>query len=215
MFVKICGITTVADGLLCAKAGCDAIGLNLVPGSTRQIEPTLAGEIARALPDHVAAVGVFRSQSPQFVIDTVRAHNLEAAQLHGEETIEETQWIAQRLPWTIKAFTAGAPGAAHYSDWGTDPVLLDAAEPGSGHTLDWTTVKLDPGPPHVLLAGGLHPANVAEAIATIKPWGVDAATGVEQSPGIKDPKLVIDFVRRAKEVATDAKVNRHVEEPQD
>ena len=200
MFVKICGITNEADGLLAVAMGADAIGFNFVAGSVRQIAPQRAGDIAKRLPPEVLTVGIFRNHAPKKVAEIVNRQGLGAAQLHGNESIDDTAWIAEQVPRTMKCFVAGSENAARANDWGTNPILVDSPRPGSGESYDYTLALNVPAGLSVLLAGGLHPGNVEEAIGIVRPWGVDVASGVESAPGQKDPKLVADFVRLAKSV---------------
>ncbi len=196
--MKICGVTSQADALTCAAAGADAIGLNLSPTSSRHITSDVAAGIVAAMPSDTVTVGVFRDHDPEAVVKHMAECRFDIAQLHGDETVEQTRWIADRVPRVIKAFTAGSFDHQLLAAYETDPVLLDAAEPGSGQSHDWNATRLGPGGPRVLLAGGLAPANVQTAIHAAKPWGVDVASGVESAPGIKDPALVARFVHLAK-----------------
>lgn len=200
VFVKICGVTTESDALLCVAMGADAIGFNFVNGSSRQIAPQRAGDIAKRLPPEVLTVAIFRNHAPKRVVEIVNREGLGAAQLHGNESIEDTHWIAERVPRTMKAFVAGSEAASRAGDWGTNPILLDAAEGGSGKAYDYRIARQVPPGYAVVLAGGLHTGNVEDAILAARPWGVDVASGVESAPGTKDPKLVADFVRLAKAV---------------
>jgi len=180
--------------------GADAVGFIFAPGSSRQIAPARAGDIVKRLPPDILTVGVFRNQAPKNVVQIINRQGLGAAQLHGNESIEDTAYVAERVPRTMKVFVAGSDKLLKARDWGTDPIMVDAAKPGSGEAYDFSLVRQAPEGLHVLMAGGLHPGNVAEAITVARPWGVDVATGVESEPGKKDPKLVADFVKNAKAV---------------
>ena len=200
MFVKVCGITSEEDALLAVAMGADALGFIFAP-SPRQITVTLARDIASRVPHDVMTVGVFRGQSPQRVVDTVQEANLRAAQLHSNETPEQTAWVRARVPTVLKAFKAGDPNIRHAGEYAADMILLDSASPGSGQVFDWRLAEDVPSRTRLLLAGGLDPDNVADAIAQVRPWGVDVATGVEASPGKKDPRRLRAFVANAKAAA--------------
>jgi len=196
VFVKICGTTSESDALLAVAMGADAVGFIFAP-SPRQISPGLAADIAKRLPPEVVTVGVFRDESPARVVEIVNGCGLRAAQLHGHETAEQATWVRQRIPFLIQAFPAGAKALAKVADYGADVVLLDAPSPGSGQVFDWELAEVPDGV-RLLLAGGLTPANVAESIAHVHPWGVDVVSGVERAPGVKDPVKVRAFVAAAK-----------------
>ena len=196
MFVKICGTTSEADALLAVAMGADAIGFIFAP-SQRQIAPGVASDIAKRLPSEVLTVGVFRNEAPARVVEIVNTVGLRAAQLHGHETADESRWVRERVPFVIKVFPAGAPVVAKAADYGADVIMLDSPRPGSGQIFDWTLAEVPDGL-RLLLAGGLTPDNVTEAIAGVRPWGVDAVSGVERSPGVKDPVKVRAFVAAAK-----------------
>ena len=197
MFVKICGITSEEDALLAVAMGADAVGFVFAP-STRQVAPAVARDIARRLPPEVLTVGVFRDEAPQRVVDIVNSAGLRAAQLHGHETADDTKWVRGRISIVIKAFPSGDPALERADDFGADAILVDSASPGSGDVFDWSLAEGAPIGRRVILAGGLTPANVGDAIAKVRPWGVDVSTGVESSPGHKDPVLVREFVRAAR-----------------
>jgi phosphoribosylanthranilate isomerase len=203
MFVKICGTTSEEDALLAVALGADAVGFIFAP-STRQISPAVAGDIAKRLPPEVLTVGVFRDASPQRVVEVMEATGLRAAQLSGHETPEQTQWVRRRVRTVIKAFAAGDKAVASAADYGADVVMLDAQNPGSGQVFDWTLAEGVPPGQRLLLAGGLTPENVADAIAQADPWGVDVATGVEVAPGKKDPRRMRAFISAAKAAARPA-----------
>jgi phosphoribosylanthranilate isomerase len=200
VFVKICGTTSEQDALLAVAMGADAVGFVFAP-SPRQIAVSLAREIARRLPPEILTVGVFRDEATAQVVKVVNTIGLRAAQLHGRETPLQTQWVRERVPCVIKAFAAGDPGIRHAADYGADVVLLDAASPGSGKVFDWKLFEGVPDGTRLLLAGGLRPENVANAISQVRPWGVDVVTGVEAAPGRKDPRKLRAFVAAAKAAA--------------
>jgi len=206
VFVKICGITSEADALLAVAMGADAVGFIFAAGSTRQIAPARAGDIAKRLPPDILTVGVFRNHAPQKVVEIINRQGLGAAQLHGEENVEDTVYVQERVPRTMKAFVAGSDKLSQARKWGTDPILVDAPKLGDvsalvpGEAYDYRLARQAPSGLHLVLAGGLHPDNVADAILLARPWGVDVAGGVEAEPGKKDPKLVAAFVKNAKSV---------------
>ncbi len=196
MFVKICGTTNVADALMAVAMGADAVGFVLAP-SVRRVEPDQVRQIVREIPDEVLTVGVFRDESAQRIVEVVEATGLGGVQLHGRESHGEATWIKARVPFVIQAFSVGDPRLSRVDDYQVDAVLLDGATPGSGRTFDWTLVGDLPRRRAVVLAGGLRPDNVGDAIRTVRPWGVDVASGVESSPGRKDVRLVRRFVAEA------------------
>ena len=198
MFVKICGLTDVDDALLAVALGADSLGLNFVSGSTRQIATTRARDIVARIPLETLTVGIFRNESKERVVDIVHTAGLGAAQLHGNESPDEVAWIAQRVPTVIKAVTAGTDQARRASEFPVQIILVDAPTPGAGEVFDWRLTESLPMDRRILLAGGLTPENVADAIAAVKPWGVDVASGVEREPGKKDPSALRRFIQNAK-----------------
>ena len=203
MFVKICGITTEEDALLAVALGADALGFIFAP-SPRQVTVGLVREIASRVPPEVLTIGVFRGQSPQRIVDTVNETSLRAAQLHGAESPDQTTWIRARVPTVIKAFRGGDPNVRRAGEFGADMVMLDSASPGSGQVFDWRLAEDVPPRTKLLLAGGLDPDNVADAIAQVRPFGVDVASGVEASPGKKDPRKLRTFIVNARAAAPKA-----------
>ena len=204
MFVKICGITNEDDALLAVAMGADAVGFVFAP-SSRQVSPSKAGDIAKRLPKEARTVGVFRNDSKERVVRTIAESGLGCAQLHGHETPEECLWISERVPMMIKGFAVSetvTPSFTGYNfrDYATKYVLLDAPAPGAGQVFDWSLAENAPRDFRVIMAGGLTPQNVSEAIRKVHPWGVDVSTGVESSPGKKDPTLVKRFVDAAREL---------------
>lgn len=206
MFVKICGITREPDALLAVAMGADAVGFNFVSGSRRQIAPVVARDIVRRLPPEILTVGIFKDEVPARVVDIVHQAGLRAAQLHGHESPEDTAYVKGHVSVVLKALTAGDPKVATADAYGADAVMLDAAGGGSGRTFDWSLTRELPASCRLVLAGGLTPDNVAEAIAAVRPWGVDVASGVESDrgePGQKDPRKLKAFVERAKKAAVE------------
>ena len=200
MFVKICGVTTVDDALLAAGLGADAIGLNFA-ASPRRIEIETAGEIVRRLPPDVMAVGVFRNQERTEVVETAEAAGIRVVQLHGDESPEDCRWVADRVQGVIRAFGIADPGLTSGADYGPHRLLIDSPRPGSGQVFDWSNLELVLGGRPFILAGGLTPDNVADAIDVARPWGVDVASGVETTPGHKDPTRLRRFIANARRAA--------------
>ncbi len=200
MFVKICGITNEDDALFAVAMGADAVGFIFAP-STRQIAAQQVFNITRRRPPEILTVGVFRDELPSRVIDTVNRAGLKAAQLHGHESPGMVAEVAEQIRWVIKAVVAGSPDARRIKDFGTDLIMVDAPNPGSGELFDWSLLGEVPEGPRLILAGGLDPDNVATAVRKVQPWGVDVSTGVEKSPGRKDPMKVKLFIERARAAA--------------
>ncbi len=200
MFVKVCGVTNEDDALLAVAMGADAVGFVFAP-SPRQVHPEVVRDIVKRLPPEILTVGVFRNETPERVIDVLGRTGLKGAQLHGGETAEDLRLVRLRVPFVIQALPAGD---ARLAQAGTGPesadvVLIDSQAPGSGEVFDWSLAEGAPDGVRLLLAGGLDPDNVEQAIRKVRPWGVDAASGLEASPGRKDATKVRLFIARAKE----------------
>ena len=209
--IKICGITTTKDSQLIALAGADAVGLNFFPDSSRYLAPDAAEKIAATIPPKLQRVGVFVNASNEFIQQTAANLALNYVQLHGDEPPGA---IASLTMPVIKAFRLGEAGAEPIASYlaecrslGTLPaaILVDASRPGqfggTGETVDWKEVralKERLGEIPLVLAGGLTPFNVSEAIATAHPDAVDVASGVEGKTGSKDLMLVRAFVTSAR-----------------
>jgi phosphoribosylanthranilate isomerase len=211
LFVKICGITSEADALLCVSLGADAVGFVFAP-SVRQVSVQTAGDIAKRLPPEILTVGVFRDEAPQRVVEIVHQAGLGGAQLHGHESSQETQWIRARLPMVIKAFPAGDRTISRFEEFGADFLLVDGDTPGSGEVFDWRLAEGVADPTRLIVSGGLRPDNVAQAVAHLHPAGVDVSSGVESAPGRKDPLLVRDFVVNARNAETEAESRDRLDE---
>jgi phosphoribosylanthranilate isomerase len=200
VFVKICGITSEADALLAVGLGADAVGFVFAP-SPRQVAPQAVRRIIERVPPEILTVGVFRNESRTRVVDIVNGIGLRGAQLHGDESTEDTRWVAERIPFTIKAFPAGHRNIARLDDYGVETVLVDAQSPGSGEVFDWRLAEGVADPARLIVSGGLHADNVADAIAHLHPFGVDVSSGVESEPGRKDPHKVRAFIMAARTAA--------------
>ena len=197
MFVKVCGITSEEDALLAVAMGADAVGFVFAP-SPRQIAPQKAADIAKRLPAEIVTVGVFRDETRDRVVETVHRCRLRAAQLHGHESSADSHWVRQRVPIVIKAFAAGDRRLELADEYGADAILIDSSAPGSGRVFDWSLAEGAPFNRRIILAGGLTPANVADAVRRVRPWGVDVSSGVESAPGRKDASKIRAFVEAAK-----------------
>ena len=197
MFIKICGNTTEEDALLATALGADAVGFIFAP-SRRQMRPDDVRSIVKRLPHDVLTVGVFRDERPERVVEIASSVGLHAVQLHGREPLSEVRWVRERVQFVIQGFAAGDPALATAANGPADVVLIDSPNPGSGVVFDWRLAEGAPGGIRLILAGGLTPDNVTEAIRRVRPWGVDVATGVEQSPGRKDPKKLRRFIEAAR-----------------
>lgn len=185
MLIKICGITRLEDAEAAVAAGASAIGFVFWPNSPRFVDPYTARQIALRLPPFVTPVGVFVNQPLQHVRAVASLVRLGAVQLHGDETPEDAAVLS--IP-VIKAVSA--PGTATDAWPASTMLLLDAHDPvmrgGTGRTIDWTAAAAVAAQRKILLAGGLTPDNVAEAVARVRPFGIDVSSGVERAPGIKD-----------------------------
>ena len=200
IFVKICGVTTEADALLAVGMGASAVGFIFAP-SPRQMAPAAVADIVKRLPHETVTVGVFRDEAPQRVIEIANTIGLRAVQLHGVESIEDTRWVASRAGWTIKAFPAGHRNIDRFKEYGAEFLLIDGNNPGSGELFDWRLAEGVLDPRRLIVSGGLRPENVGAAIEHLRPWGVDVASGVEASPGVKDPGKLREFIGAAHRAA--------------
>jgi len=199
--VKICGVTTVNDAVLCAEAGADAIGLNFWSRSKRWIDLARAAEIARALPPGVMKVGVFVDADRAEIVRAIEGASLDAIQLHGNEPPEDCLGFAVKVIKALRVPRTAESTAQIADRYRVDYILLDAdagAEyGGSGRTFDWR-LAAGVAAGRLFLAGGLCPENVAAAVRSAAPYAVDTASGVEIAAGRKDPKRVREFIDNAK-----------------
>jgi len=230
-WIKICGTTTRDDALAAADAGADAVGF-VFAASPRHIAPELAQEIAAALPRGIEKVGVFANAAAGRIEDTARQVGLDIVQLHGDETPDFARSLfgsgsgnGHSRPRIFKAVSLMPGSEGMLRDFasfagGVDGLLLDSAvlrvgcmgqgteliRGGTGVSFDWNRaaefVPAIAGGMRVILAGGLSPSNVADAVRILQPWGVDVCTGVEASPGTKDHGKVRAFVDAVRNAAS-------------
>jgi len=206
--IKICGITRVQDALLAAASGADLLGLNFYATSPRYLRPERAAEIVQALravyPSGTGPllVGVFVNAPADHVQRVCERCGLDLAQLHGDESPEYAHELG--LPYIVGR-RVGRPGALEgldrYAPWAFLLDSYDLKRPGgSGAAWRWTDMRVAlPRRSRLILAGGLVPENVQTGLGAVRPWGVDVSSGVESSPGVKDPGRVVDFIERVKE----------------
>ena len=202
MFIKICGTTSVEDALLAVSLGADALGF-IFAESKRQVDVATVAAIIPQLPAETIAVGVFRNESAERILEIVKAAGLTGVQLHGSEGPEVAQALRDTIAFLVQVFTADDPRLERLDDYPIDAVLLDSSTPGSGATFDWSKVADLPQRHRVVLAGGLNAANVAKAVERVRPWGVDVVTGVEASAGRKDPDALAAFIETAKDALSE------------
>jgi phosphoribosylanthranilate isomerase len=212
--IKICGITKPEDALAAVEAGADAIGLNFYKKSARYIDPTKAKEIAQAISKTATPIGLFVNSTADEIKQICDIVGLHVIQLHGDEPPEFLGLInkdhdiirARRVSGSVlDKVEKDLQACSDLSDFTPDAVLLDAESPGqyggTGESLVWEKLVDWPerlGGTPMILAGGLTPENVAEAIRTVRPHGVDVASGVESSPGVKDREKMQKFTEQAK-----------------
>ncbi|MBP3956965.1 phosphoribosylanthranilate isomerase [Gemmata sp. G18] len=206
--IKICGVTTPEAARGAAEAGADAVGLNFYPQSPRFVSPQQAAGIVRALPAFIAPVGVFVGMQLRQVCAVAFQLGLRGVQTYDEQPPDDNTFPFAHVPAFRVKDRAGLDHVRRFVDTARalnrepSAVLIDSHVPGqmggTGHVAPWNLLKgFDVGVP-IILAGGLTPENVAEAIAVVRPWGVDVASGVESSPGVKDPDKVARFVKNVR-----------------
>ena len=202
--VKVCGIRSREDALFCLQQGVHALGLVFHRRSPRYISPVEASLLIRSLPPLVSWVGVFVDREPDEVLAIARQVGLDTIQLHGSESPRVCLYLMEEGLRVIKALRIRSP--ADLRGWEAyrgrvSAILLDTrvdgTPGGSGRTFPWEVSRRITGLP-VILAGGLNPQNVREAIRAVKPWGVDVSSGVEKAPGVKDPGLIEEFMKKVR-----------------
>lgn len=202
--VKICGITNLEDAELSMKFGADMLGFNFYPKSKRYVSPDEVGSFVRDLDPSIRRIGVFVNASIKDILVTRALGKLDAVQLHGDESAEFITEVRENMKTRIiKAVrVASQKEMDELATLGADDFLLDSFSAteygGTGRVFDWKLVPESLGESNIYLAGGLTPENVAEAVRTVRPYAVDVASGVESSPGKKDPRKLEAFIRYAK-----------------
>ena len=198
--VKICGITNLEDALTAIDAGADALGFVFHPKSPRHVFPEQAAAIIRHLPPFVQTIGLFVDESLDMVNATADQCGLELIQLHGMEKPGYCDSVRRRVikSFRVKDITSLEP----MRDYRVAAFLLDAWSPaahgGTGQTFNWEIAACAAQSNRIILAGGLTPENVAEAVRKVRPYGVDVSSGVESGPGKKGCRRIIDFISNAK-----------------
>jgi len=200
---KICGITRVEDVQAVANAGCDAIGFVFYPPSPRSVTQAQAEVLVKAVPAYIQVVGLFVNSTADDIQDILKTVPLDILQFHGDESPEQCQAIAQQVGrrWykaiQVKPDLDVATEIQRYQTAGASAVLLDAWHPdlkgGTGHSFDWSTFPQLDIP--LILAGGLNPDNIEQAIHTTQAYAVDVSGGVESAKGIKDQQLIERFMQ--------------------
>lgn len=199
--VKICGITNPEDALHAVACGADALGFVFFAGSPRFVDRQSARQIIAELPPFVSTVGLFVNETPARIQESIEFCGLSTVQLHGDEGPDQCCYPPCKV---IKALRLRAEmDERFFASFPVSALLLDAYVPdkfgGTGHRCDWEKAADVASAHRVVLAGGLSPDNVAEAVRQVHPYGVDVSSGVEKKPGKKDPEKVASFIRLAKE----------------
>lgn len=202
--VKICGITSLEDAQVAVAAGADALGFVMYRKSQRHVEPAVVRSIVAELPPFVLPVGVFVNEDPLVVRDLMDECGLALAQLHGDEPPSYCENLGRPSLKAIRLKDRGGflalaelRGRANVRGFVID-AFADQAYGGTGRAVDWMLAQEAARASPVLLAGGLTPANVSEAIHIVRPYGVDVSSGVEERPGKKDPAKVRAFIDAAR-----------------
>jgi phosphoribosylanthranilate isomerase len=207
--IKICGVTTAEDIRLCAVAGADAVGINFHPGSSRYVDPRQASQLIRAISPLMSAVGIFVNQPMRHMCAVAYQLGLRTIQHHGEQGEFADSFPFAFVPaFQVEDASSLSRIQSNLEIWRLAGILpsailvdahVDGQHGGTGQIAPWELLAgFHPGVP-LILAGGLTPENVAEAIRIVRPWAVDVASGVEISPGKKDPDKVRRFIAHARE----------------
>lgn len=199
MRVKICGLTTLNDAEISVKYGADALGF-VFAESKRQMKPKQVWNIIRNLPIFTVKVGVFVNEDPDRILDIATYCNLDAVQLHGEEPVNHCKKIAAHLKVIKAVKVKKRPVYSDFEPYAKYQILLesDCESGGSGLTWDWDKLPKKMKNGSMIVSGGLNVQNVRKAISSVNPIAVDVASGVEVKPGVKDHKLIKQFISRAK-----------------
>ena len=198
--VKICGITRKEEALQAVRCGADALGFVFFAQSPRYLDPQRAKSIIAALPPFITTVGLFVNEVPAQIREIASLCGLDVIQLHGDETPQQCQVDGYRVVKALRVRDEESLAAA--DEYPVAALLLDAWVPdqygGTGRTFNWQLASRLARRRAVILAGGLNPENVAAAVDEVRPYGVDVSSGVESSPGCKDPGKLAAFIANAK-----------------
>jgi phosphoribosylanthranilate isomerase len=204
VWIKICGITNEEDGLAAARCGADALGFIFAP-SPRRISPEKAREIIKTLPPLVQTVGVFVDEDLSKVSSLAKMCGLDVLQFHGSEPADYCESFDHPVIKAVRLRNRQDLGSLTKYDGVVHALLLDTYVPdklgGTGMTFNWEWAAEAGNYGRIILAGGLNPANVAAAISIAKPYGVDASSSLEHSPGIKDQAKMAQFIERVRQSA--------------
>jgi phosphoribosylanthranilate isomerase len=204
-FIKICGITNLDDALAAVDAGADALGFNFYKPSPRYIAPSAAREMVEQVPARMLTVGVFVNEESQTVMSIAHEAGLKAVQLHGDESPDYCRDLASEF-YVIKTLAVSDSFDAKQSHaYDVDAIMLDTKDSrlhgGTGRVFDWSVARAASQiVPKLYLAGGLSPENVAEAVAVVQPYAVDACSALEDRPGIKNHERMRAFVETVRSV---------------
>jgi len=196
-FVKICGVTNIHDAHTVISSGANAFGL-ILARSSRRVSRENAEAICDATSGEILRTLVFRENSDEYILESVARIDADLIQLHGPLSVALGDALRTRDLRIVKALAIGSDEFLTFDDRLVDAVLVDGPVPGSGTAHSWTALRDRSFTKPLIVAGGLNPDNVVETIDVTGAWGVDCASGVEESPGIKDPTLVTQFVRNAR-----------------
>lgn len=204
--VKICGLRSLENALACVEAGADFLGFNFYAKSKRFVDFEAAKVWLPELRGRVERVGLFVNAARDEVLRIMEGGFIDVAQFHGDETVDELAFFAERgLPFFRAIRVAGPEALEALNAYPTDRFVLDAYSVdgygGTGETFDWELARIAVAAhleKKIMLSGGLVPGNVADAVAAVRPWAVDVASGVESAPGVKDVAMVREFVAAAK-----------------
>lgn len=205
-FVKLCGMTRAVDVRDACALDIDAVGFVLAE-SRRRADPVFVADIVAEVPSAIASVAVFRDQPLDEVLDLVAETGVDGVQLHGSESPGYVAAVREVADLLILALHVDDPRLGALDEFACDAVLLDASVPGSGTAFDWSRVGDLPTRHRVVLAGGLGPSTVADAVAAVRPWGVDVASGIETAPGEKDRDAMERFVRAARSALSECGID--------
>jgi len=198
--IKICGITNIEDAFFAVEAGVDALGFVFYKKSPRYVSPERVKQIISMLPPFVTTVGLFVNAGGEAIETTVLLSGINVIQLHGDETPEECDFASHPVIKAVRVKDAGS--LAGIERYPVSALLLDAWSDqqygGTGESFDWQLARNLTGQLPLILAGGLNPDNVAEAIRVVDPYAVDVSSGVEKSPGLKDHDKIHKFIQQVR-----------------